>query len=42
MSFQCSFLVIPVPISLSSQCLDYLDPEKRMVSSKLPRCHSSA
>ncbi|WP_265031155.1 hypothetical protein [Wolbachia endosymbiont (group A) of Tiphia femorata] len=22
MSFQCSFLVIPVPISLSSQCPD--------------------
>ncbi|WP_156488146.1 hypothetical protein [Wolbachia endosymbiont of Dactylopius coccus] len=26
--------VIPVPISLSFQCPDYLDPGKRMVSSQ--------
>ncbi|WP_179945540.1 hypothetical protein [Wolbachia endosymbiont of Dactylopius coccus] len=42
LSFQCSFFchpsspydVIPVSISLSSQCPDYLDLEKRMVSSE--------
>ncbi|WP_156488221.1 hypothetical protein [Wolbachia endosymbiont of Dactylopius coccus] len=35
MSFQCSFLVIPVPISLSSQCPDYLDPGNLVASNAL-------